>query len=81
MEERPTEEKNVITFEGAGKGLAFLGMIVFLLNMVFYLMSRAQPQQFYLFAGTNHLMTMTAVALVFVITGYVLTRIKPKSTE
>jgi len=75
-EEAPKEE--FMTLENAGKGLAFLGMVVFLLNILFYLLSRGQPDQFHLFAGENHLIYMSLIALIFVITGYFLTKVKSK---
>ena len=81
MEEESQSEPPVTTLENVGKGLAFLGMIVFFLNLLFYMMSRAQPEQFSLFAGENHLIYMSIIALIFVIAGYFLTKIKPKSDE
>ncbi len=78
MEEESQPEPQTITLDNVGKGLAFLGMIVFFLNILFYLMSRAQPEQFNLFAGENHLIYMSVIALIFVITGYALTKVKPK---
>ena len=74
-------ESPTITLENAGKGLAFLGMVVFFLNILFYLMSRAQPDQYHLFAGENHLIYMSIIALIFVVSGYFLTKIKPKTEE
>ena len=71
-------ESPTITLVNAGKGLAFLGMVVFFLNILFYLMSRAQPDQYHLFAGENHLIYMSIIALIFVVSGYFLTKIKPK---
>lgn len=74
-------EENNLTLENVGKGLAFLGMIVFLLTVLFYFLSRGQPEQFHLFAETSHLIIMSIIAWIFVIVGYVLTRIQPKSVE
>ena len=78
MEEESQPEPQVVTLDNAGKGLAFLGMVVFFLNILFYLMSRAQPDQYHLFAGENHLIYMSIIALIFVVSGYFLTKIKPK---
>ncbi len=75
------QEEKITTLENIGKGLAFLGMIVFLLTTLFYFISRGQPEEFHLFAETNHLIIMSAIAWIFVIVGYVLTKIQPKSTE
>ena len=76
----PTEQ-NITTLENVGKGLAFLGMIVFLLTTLFYFISRGQPEEFHLFAETTHLILMSSIAWIFVIVGYVLTKIKPKTAE
>ena len=78
MEKEAQPEAPAVTLENVGKGLAFLGMVVFFLNAIFYLMSRAQPEQFNLFAGENHLIYMSIIALIFVVSGYFLTKIKPK---
>ena len=74
-------EQNITTLENIGKGLAFLGMVVFLLTALFYFLSRGQPEQYNLFAETSHLIIMSAIAWIFLIVGYVLTKVKPKSTE
>ena len=71
------ETEPTVTMENVGKGLAFLGMIVFFLNILFYMMSRAQPDQYNLFAGENHLIYMSIIALIFVLSGYALTKYKP----
>ncbi len=81
MEEEVIENPEVLTLENIGKGLAFLGMIVFLLTVLFYFLSRGQPEQFHLFAEFSHVIIMSIIALVFVIVGYALTKIKPKSTD
>ena len=76
----PAEEK-ITTLENVGKGLAFLGMIVFLLTALFYFLSRGQPEQFHLFAEVSHLIIMSIIALIFVVVGYALTKVQPKSAE
>ena len=81
MEEEASQDNEVTTLVNVGNGLAFLGMLIFLLNIVFYLFSRAQPDFFYLFAGTSHLIIMSIIALIFVIVGYALTKVQPKSAE
>ena len=78
MEEEAQPEAPAITLENIGKGLAFLGMIVFFLNIIFYFMAKAQPEQYNLFAGEAHLTYMSIIALVFVVSGFILTKIKPK---
>ena len=74
-------EQRITTLENIGKGLAFLGMVVFLLTTLFYFISRGQPEEFHLFAETSHLIIMSAIGWIFVIAGYALTRIKPNSSE
>lgn len=74
-------EQNITTLENVGKGIAFLGMIVFLLTVLFYFLSRGQPEQFHLFAEASHLIIMSSIALIFVAIGYILTKLQPKSTE
>ena len=74
----PTQ--NITTLENVGKGLAFLGMLVFFLTVLFYFLSLGQPA-LYLFAGTSHLIIMSIIALIFVIVGYALTKVQPKSTD
>ena len=81
MEEEIVENKEILTLENVGKGLAFLGMVEFLLTGLFYFLSRGQPDQFHLFAETSHLVFMSIVALILVITGYALTKIKPKTAD
>ncbi len=76
----PTEQ-NITTLENVGKGLAFLGMVIFLLTTLFYFLSRGQPEQYNLFAEINHLIIMSAIAWIFVIVGYVLTKVQPKTAE
>ena len=79
MEEEIVENKIIMTLENIGKGLAFLGMVIFLLTGLFYFLSRGQPDQYHLFAETSHLIIMSIIALIFVVIGYALTKVQPKS--
>lgn len=81
MEEDPADNVPSLTYEDIGKGLAFLGMVVFLLTALFYFLSRGQPEQYNLFAETSHLIIMSAIGWIFVIVGYILTRIQPATIE
>jgi hypothetical protein len=81
MEEETVPGNDGITPLCVGNGLAFLGMLLFLFNILFYMLSRGQPEMFHLFAGIDHMIIMSTITLVLVAVGYAITRIGPKSAE
>ena len=72
------ETEPVVTLENAGKGLAFLGMVIFVAYALLYLMSRAQPEFFNLFGREGHFVAVSITCILLVLGGYALTKIKPK---
>lgn len=82
MEEKNRENSGISRhYDSAGKGLAFLGMLIFLFNIMFYVLSRGQPSQYHLFADSGHLIIMSIISLILVISGYALTRLGGRPAE
>ncbi len=60
--------------ENAGKGFAFLGMVLFVAYALLYLFSQAQPELFNLFGEARHFIIVSFASILLIIGGYALTR-------
>jgi protein-S-isoprenylcysteine O-methyltransferase Ste14 len=69
-----TESNQVYTSQNIGKGLAFLGVVLFVAYAFLFVFSIAMPQLFNLFSGPVHFVVVTVVSLSLIIGGWVLTK-------
>jgi protein-S-isoprenylcysteine O-methyltransferase Ste14 len=68
------ESDSTYTVENVGKGLAFLGVVLFVAYAFLFLFSMAMPQLFNLFSGPVHFVIVSIVSLSLIIGGWVLTK-------
>ena len=73
MEEN-IESETTYTSENIGKGLAFLGVLLFTAYVFLFVFSIAMPQMFNLFSGPVHFIVVTAISISLVISGWLLTK-------
>ena len=73
MEEN-IESNATYSAENVGKGLAFLGVVLFTAYVFLFVFSIAMPQMFNLFSGPIHFMVVAVVSLALIIGGWVLTK-------
>jgi hypothetical protein len=67
-------EPDTITRENVGKGLAFLGIVIFIAYVLLFTLSISMPQLFNLFSGPGHLIIVTIFSLTLIIGGYIITK-------
>jgi len=78
MEEVEQEEvPTPFTLDNAGKGMAFLGMVLFMAYALLYIFSQAQPEFFNLFGESRHFVVISGFCIILVIGGYALTKYRP----
>lgn len=67
-------ESATYSTENVGKGLAFLGVVLFTLYCFLFVLSIAMPQMFNLFSRPVHFVVVTVISLSLVIGGWILTK-------
>ncbi|MDO9537246.1 MAG: hypothetical protein Q7J68_02885 [Thermoplasmata archaeon] len=80
MEENGSE-KEKLTRRDYGRGFIFLGAIMLMLTVFFYIMSSLNQEYYGLFSGQTHLVFYTVLGLVFLGIGTVLVRRRPVEEE
>ena len=81
MDEMEQEEPDSpFSLSNAGKGMAFLGMVLFVAYALLYIFSQAQPEFFNLFGSEAHFIIVGLFCLCLVIGGYALTKYKPSDS-
>ena len=68
------ETDSTYSSENIGKGLAFLGVVLFTAYAFLFIFSIAMPQMFNLFSGPVHFVVVSAISLCLIIGGWVLTK-------
>jgi membrane protein implicated in regulation of membrane protease activity len=81
MEEKQNAVEEGFNWDFAGKGLAFLGVVLFFAFAFLFCLSIALPELFSLFSGPAHITAVSIVSLALVIGGYALTKIGKKQKE
>ncbi len=81
MNEEVNEEVNPLTPENLGKGLTFLGMVLFVAYSFLFSLSISMPQLFNLFSGPGHFIGISIICLALIIGGYALTKVERHSPE
>jgi hypothetical protein len=74
-------EENVLTLGNIGRGLAFMGIVLFIAYGIIFWLAVSQPQLFHLFTGPEHFITISIVCLAMVIGGYALTKLERENGE
>ena len=78
MEEKHNAAEEGFNWDFAGKGLAFIGVVLFCAFAFLFCFSIALPELFYLFSGPAHLVGVSIASLALVIGGYALAKIGKK---
>lgn len=81
MEEKENVTKERFNLDLAGKGLAFLGVVLFIAFAFLFCLSIALPELFSLFSGPAHIIGVSIISLALIIGGYGLTKKSKKSKE
>ena len=74
-------EEPVMTLDNAGKGMAFLGMVLFTTYVLLFFLSIATPQLFNLFSGPGHLIAVSTVCTLLIVGGFGLTKLQKNVEE
>ena len=81
MEEKEKNAEEGFNWDFAGKGLAFLGVVLFFTFAVLFCFSIAMPELFSLFSGPAQFIGVSTVSLALIIGGYALTKIRKNNRK